>query len=68
MFDDAVATMDTVSQLAAAMRKVARVVEGVGGVIAAACKLDYSRPGKPDIDWDDPAAKEALVLDRSMPR
>ena len=63
VFDDAVATMDTVSQLVAAMRKVARVVEGVGGVIAAACKLDYSRPGKPDIDWDDPAAKEALVSD-----
>ena len=24
-------------------------------------KLDYSRPGKPDIDWDDPAAKEGVV-------
>jgi hypothetical protein len=22
---------------------------------------DYSRPGKPDIDWDDPQAKDALV-------
>jgi hypothetical protein len=22
---------------------------------------DYSRPGKPKIDWDDPAAKDALV-------
>src|SRR6266576_1961539 len=22
---------------------------------------DYSKPGKPGIDWDDPAAKEALV-------
>src|SRR5271165_3136954 len=63
VFDDAVATMDTVSQLVAAMRKVARVVDGAGGVIAAVCKLDYSRPGKPDIDWDDPAAKEALVSD-----
>ena len=27
------------------------------------CKLDYSRPGKPAIDWDDPAAKEQLVSD-----
>ena len=63
VFDDAVATMDTVSQLVAAMRKVARVVDGAGGVIAAVCTLDYSRPGKPDIDWDDPAAKEALVSD-----
>jgi hypothetical protein len=63
VFDDAVATMDTVSQLVAAMRKVARVVGGAGQVIAAACKLDYSRPGKPDIDWDDPAAKQGLVSD-----
>ena len=22
---------------------------------------DYSRPGKPKVDWDDPAAKDALV-------
>jgi hypothetical protein len=22
---------------------------------------DYTRPGKPTIDWDDPAAKDALV-------
>ena len=22
---------------------------------------DYSEPGKPKIDWDDPAAKDALV-------
>jgi hypothetical protein len=63
VFDDAVATMDTVSQLMAAMRKVARAVGGAGEVIAAVCKLDYSRPGKPDIDWDDPAAKEGLVSD-----
>ncbi len=63
VFDDAVATMDTVSQLVAAMRKVARVVPGAGEVIAAVCALDYSKPGKPGIDWDDPAAKEQLVSD-----
>jgi len=63
VFDDAVATQDTVTQLVAAMRKVARVVPGAGEVIAAVCRLDYSRPGKPDIDWDDPAAKQALVSD-----
>src|SRR6266702_369989 len=45
------------------MRKVARVVPGAGEVIAAVCGLDYSRPGKPDIDWDDPQAKEQLVSD-----
>jgi hypothetical protein len=25
------------------------------------CRLDYSTPGKPDIDWDDAAAKQNLV-------
>src|SRR6266700_5153805 len=63
VFDDAVATQDTVTQLMAAMRKVARVVPGAAAVIAAVCGLDYSRPGKPGIDWDDPAAKQQLVSD-----
>jgi hypothetical protein len=61
VFDDAVATQDTVTQLMAAMRKVARVVPGAAGVIAGVCTLDYSQPGKPPIDWDDPAAREKLV-------
>jgi len=63
VFDDAVATQDTVTQLVAAIRKVARVVPGAAGVIAKVCRRDYSQPGKPDIDWDDPAAKEQLVSD-----
>ena len=63
VFDDAVATQDTVTQLVAAMRKVARVVPGAGAVIGRVCTLDYSAPGKPPIDWDDPAAKEKLVSD-----
>src|ERR1017187_6404472 len=63
VFDDAVATQDTVTQLMAAIRKVARVVPRAGEVIAAVCKLDYSRPGKPAIDWDDPQAKQDLVSD-----
>ena len=63
VFDDAVATQDSVTQLAAAIRKAGRVVPGAGEVIEAVCKLDYSRPGKPPIDWDDPAAKDALVSD-----
>ena len=61
VFDDAVATQDTVTQLVAAMRKVARAVPGAGEVISRACGLDYSRPGKPVIDWDDPQAKQDLV-------
>jgi hypothetical protein len=59
---DAVATQDTMTQLVAAVRRVARQVPGAAERIAAVCTgHDYSRPGKPDIDWDDPAAKDALV-------
>ncbi len=63
VFDDAVATQDTVTQLVAAMRRVIRTVPGAGEVVAAVCTLDYRKAGKPDIDWDDPAAKRALVSD-----
>jgi IS5 family transposase len=59
---DAVATQDTVTQLVSAIRKVAREVPGAAEKIAQVCTgHDYSEPGKPKIDWDDPAAKEALV-------
>lgn len=61
VFDDAVATQDTVTQLVAAMRKVARCVPGAAAVIARVARLEYAKPGKPDIDWDDPAAKQELV-------
>ncbi len=63
VFDDSVCTQDTVIQLVAAMRRAARVVPGAAEVIASVCVLDYSRPGKPPIDWDDPQAKDALVSD-----
>jgi hypothetical protein len=59
---DAVATQDTVTQLVSAIRKVAREVPGAAEQIARVCSgHDYSTPGKPKIDWDDPAAKDALV-------
>ncbi|HYS41678.1 MAG TPA: IS1182 family transposase [Pseudonocardiaceae bacterium] len=59
---DAVATQDTITQLIAAIRRVGRVVPGAVEVIAAVCTgHDYSRPGKPVIDWDEPGAKDALV-------
>ena len=59
---DAVATQDTVTQLISAIRRVAREVPGAAERIAAVCTgHDYSVPGKPKIDWDDPAAKDALV-------
>src|SRR5229473_411926 len=59
---DAVATQDTITQLVAAIRRVAREVPGAAGQIVRVCTgHDYSKPGKPAIDWGDPAAKDALV-------
>jgi Transposase domain (DUF772)/Transposase DDE domain len=59
---DAVATQDTVTQLVAAVRRVARTVPGAAGKVAAVCTgHDYASPGKPRVDWDDPQAKDALV-------
>ena len=66
ILDDAVARQDTVTQLIAAIRRVAREVPGadrvVAGMVAAGTSgHDYSRPGKPQIAWDDPAARDELV-------
>jgi IS5 family transposase len=62
ILDDAVATQDTIIQLIGAIRRVARQVPGAAEVIAAVCTgHDYSGPGKPRIDWTDPAAKQELV-------
>jgi hypothetical protein len=59
---DAVATQDTITQLTAAIRRVRRVVPGAAEVVTAVCTAhDYSLPGKPSIDWDEPGAKDALV-------
>jgi IS5 family transposase len=62
ILDDAVATQDTVTQLVAAIRRVAREVPGSAEVIAAHCHAhDYDDAGKPKIAWDDQAAREELV-------
>jgi hypothetical protein len=59
---DAVATQDTITQLIAAIRRVARQVPGAAAQIQAVCTgHDSTAPGKPQIDWDDPQAKDALV-------
>ena len=61
---DAVATQDTVTQLRAAIRKVlATVPPMLAAEIRAALRRDddYATIGKPPCDWDDPAAREALV-------
>ena len=48
VLDDAVATQDTVTQLVAAIRRVARDVPGAAAVIAEhCCAHDYGDPGKP---------------------
>ena len=59
---DAAATQDTITQLVAAVRRVAREVPGAAAKIQAVCTgHDDTTPGKPKIDWEDPAAKDALV-------
>ena len=62
VFDDAVATQDTVTQLIAAMRRVRREVPAAGTVIAQRCHAhDWDDPGKPQIAWDDKTARDNLV-------
>ena len=62
ILDDAVATQDTVTQLIAAVRRVAREVPGAALVIAEVTSAhDYDDPGKPRIAWNDEAAREQLV-------
>ncbi|GGM90932.1 hypothetical protein GCM10007977_111180 [Dactylosporangium sucinum] len=62
VFDDAVATQDTITQLIAAMRRVRREVPGAAEIIAASCHAhDWDDPGKPRIAWDDKTARDALV-------
>jgi IS5 family transposase len=64
VLEDAVATQDTVTQLVASIRRVARTVPGGSELVAAtatAAGHDYARPGKPAIAWDDEAARAALV-------
>ncbi|WP_203880396.1 transposase, partial [Planobispora takensis] len=59
---DAVATQDTITQLIAAIRRVARQVPGAAALVAAHCHAcDYADAGKPHIAWDDEEAKAALV-------
>jgi len=64
---DAVATQDTVIQLRAAVRKVLTAADRADPALAGAVREvltrddDYASLGKPPCDWDDPAAREALV-------
>lgn len=64
---DAVATQDTVTQLRAAIRKLLAALDQVGSALAASVRAalvrddEYATVGKPPCDWDDKAAREALV-------
>jgi hypothetical protein len=64
---DAVATQDTVTQLRAAIRKLLVALDGAGSALAREVRDvlvrddAYDTVGKPPCDWDDRAAREALV-------
>ena len=61
---DAVATMDTVTLIRSAIRGLLRACDGeLGGGLRGVLRRDddYAVAGKPVCDYDDPAAREALV-------
>lgn len=61
ILDDAVARQDTVTQLVAQIRRVGREIPGADMIVASLPGHDYEKPGKPDIAWDDKAARDELV-------
>lgn len=61
ILEDAVARQDTVTQLIAQIRRVGREIPGADVTVAGLPGHDYSKPGKPDIAWDDKAARDELV-------
>jgi hypothetical protein len=66
---DAVATMDTVTLLGAAIRGVLRAADRVLEAELRAVLVggeDYASLAKPQIDWDDQAARAALVDARAQ--
>jgi len=66
---DAVATMDTVTMIRAAIRRLLAVA---GSELRAELRAvvrrddDYGSGGKPSCDWDDPAARERLVAELAV--
>jgi hypothetical protein len=65
---DAVATMDTITLIRSAVRGLLAVVDaGLAAVLRGAITSedDYASTGKPQIDWDDQDAREALVDSRA---
>jgi hypothetical protein len=65
---DAVATTDTVTLVRSAMRGLLRVADGeleaeLRAVLSSGD--DYASNAKPQIDWDDPGARQALIHSRA---
>jgi len=60
---DAVATMDTVTLVRSAIRGVLGAADDREPALRSVLRRDddYRTSGKPAADWDDPAAREALV-------
>jgi hypothetical protein len=61
---DAVATQDTITMIRSSIRSLLGVApEGLKGELCEVLKRqdDYASAGKPACDWDDAAAREALV-------
>ena len=65
---DAVATMDTVTLIRSALRGLLGVADpGLAAELRAVLSSgdDYASAAKPQIDWDDPAAREELIDSRA---
>lgn len=65
---DAVATMGTITLIRSAVRALLKVaVTGLEAELRVALTSgdDYASAGKPTIDWDDPASREALIDSRA---
>ena len=65
---DAVATMDTITLIRSAMRGLLAVAgEALEARLRAVCTSgdDYASSAKPQIDWEDRAAREALIDTRA---
>jgi len=58
VLDDAVARQDTITMLAAQIRRVRKLIPEVDGVWVREHNLE---PGRPPCDWDDPADRDRLV-------
>jgi hypothetical protein len=64
---DAVATMDTVTLIRSALRGLLAVAGPLEAGLRAGCTSgdEYATAAKPQIDWEDAAAREALIDSRA---